>query len=131
MEAFKFSDNTFSVDIAGVTLKADAAEVELEISKCHKNVLEVCERVVSGGAEHEEIKKTITYVMNTLDNTFGNGISKAIFSSIPKISLHDCVDVLMYIIAGINEFESAKKDLYRSYKNKPQYGTDTNEYPER
>ena len=115
MKKFEFSNNDLSFEICGNTLTADAAIVELEISAAQKKILEFASKIRKGEAEKAEIEDCIKFAVDKLDKAFGKGTSEAIFKD-RAISLHDCLDVVVYIIAVANEFEENKQVDYDNLK---------------
>ena len=115
MKKFEFSNNDLSFEICGNTFTGDAAIVELEISAAQKKILEFAAKIRKGEAEKAEIEDCIKFTIDKLDKAFGKGTSEAIFKD-RAISLHDCLDVVVYIIAVANEFEENKQADYDNLK---------------
>ena len=115
MKKFEFQNNDISIDIMGTMLVADAAVVECEISAAHKLISDFGAKVMSGNASKKEIEGVMQESLEKIDSAFGAGTSERIFKE-STISYHDVCDVVCYILAACNEFESEKQNLYKSFK---------------
>lgn len=114
MKKFEFQNNNISVEINGVKLSCDAAEGECEITAAKNDLVEFSDKIIEGKADKKEIKKHIEFTLNKIDNVFGEGSSQRIFKD-RVVSLHDCTDVVSYVLACFNDFEKSKKELYDSF----------------
>ncbi len=116
MKKFEFQSNEITIEMLGVTLKADAAEAECEISAAHKLISDFGARVMRGEVEKKEIEGVMKEALIKIDNAFGEGASERLFEK-HTISYHDICDVICYILAVCNEFEANKQALYSSFRS--------------
>lgn len=115
MRKFEFSTKEFEVDIAGVKLGGDAEMIKLEIIKAHNALVKFSEKVLSGTAERNEIAEQISAFCESLDAAFGDNTAKEIFGG-RAANIHDCVDIAVYIMSALNEYETDKRNEQESYK---------------
>ncbi len=117
MKKFEFQKNTFETEICGVTLAADVTKAEIEISRAQKNLVSFAKKITAGEATENEIADKITKTCQSINKAFGKGTAEKIFAG-RTVSLHDCMDVVFYIVAAMNQFENSKRNLYRSFGKK-------------
>lgn len=115
MKKFEFQNNEITIEMLGLTLKADAAEAECEVSAAHKLISDFGAKVMSGKAEKKEIEGVMQEALVKIDNAFGEGTSAELFKN-RTVSYHDVCDVICYISSACNEFEANKKELYESFR---------------
>ena len=114
MKKFEFQKNHFKTEIAGVELSGDPAEIEIEISKAHKELIAFSDKITAGEAEQDEIEKVMETALEHVDRAFGDGTCEKIFRD-RVVSFHDCLDVVVFLIAALNNFESEKKKMYKAF----------------
>lgn len=117
MKKFEFQKNIFETEICGVILAADVTKAEVEISRAQKKLVSFAEKITAGEATENEISDKIMETCQSIDKAFGKGTAEKIFAE-RTISLHDCMDVVFYVVAALNQFEDGKQDLYKSFGKK-------------
>lgn len=115
MRRFEFSTTEFEVDIAGVRLGGDAEMIKIDIINAHSELVKFSEKVLAGKAERADIATQISDFCTKLDSAFGEGTAKEIFDG-RTANLHDCVDIAVYIMTALNEYEEKKRAEQESYK---------------
>lgn len=115
MRRFEFSTTGFEVDIAGVKLGGDAEMIKIDIINAHNELVKFSEKVLAGKAERAELEEQIGGFCSRLDSAFGEGAASEIFNG-RAANLHDCVDIAVYIMTALNEYEEKKRSEQESYK---------------
>ena len=114
---FELQENYFKTEIAGVELSGNPTLIEIEISKAHKELIAFSDKISAGDAEYDEIGGVIGTALNHVDKAFGCGTCEKIFRDFGDrlVSFHDCLDVVVFLIAALNNFESEKEQLYKAF----------------
>ena len=115
MKRFEFSTTEFEVDIAGVKLGGDAEMIKIDIINAHNELVKFSEKVLAGKAERTDIATQISDFCARLDSAFGDGAASEIFGG-KTANLHDCVDIAVYIMTALNEYEAKKRNEQESYR---------------
>ena len=115
MKTFEFGNNMLTVSIHNTEFTRDPAEVEVAFSAARKAILDFNEKLNRGEATRTDIEETIGEIMILIDEGLGAGASNRIFSGMDAVSLHDCGDVVTYVLTCTNEFENRKKGEYSGY----------------
>lgn len=116
MKEFKFGNNMLTVNIDNTEFIRDPAVVEVAFSAARKTILDFNEKLNRGEANRETIEETIGEILILIDEGLGAGASERIFSGLKSVSLHDCGDIVTYVLACTAEFENQKQGEYNGYR---------------
>lgn len=122
MKEFRFGNNMLTMNIDNTEFTCDPAAVEAAFSAARKTILNFNEKLNQGEANRDTIEETIGEILILIDEGLGAGASERIFASRKTVSLHDCGDVVTYVLSCTAEFENRKQGEYNGYQaqNRPQ-----------
>ena len=114
MNKFEFINSDIEIEINGEVLCAEVTHAEVEMTAARKLIISFSEKITAGEASSGEIESTIAEVCKKIDTAFGKKSAERIFKD-RAVSIHNCLNVVVYIISRLNEFEEGVKSKISSY----------------
>lgn len=110
---FVFKDNNLKLDIAGNIFELDTTDVELirRIQEFSREAQQIAQAMTEKDDYAEALEDTIRFCLDTIDNILGEGSSEKIFTG-RKVGLLDCLDVIQFITAEVNEDRASRFQVY-------------------
>ncbi len=112
---FTFEENKITLSINGNQFTGDPAEIEVAMTAARKSIFDFNDILTKGTADKKDIEECIGEVVILIEEAFGNGACNKIFGD-KAISLHDCSDVVIYVLSKTNLFEGKKAKVYEGYQ---------------
>ena len=91
---------------------------DVNVNAARKKLIEFNDKLVMGEATEKDVKNIITAVVSDLENVLGKGEIGVIFAD-KAISVHDVMDLVVYISAVAEDFERQKGDKYNVLRQNP------------
>lgn len=98
----------------GAVLEGDVTEVSVEIASAQKKIIEFSQLIVCGAAATADIEESIGFILKKIDGAFGDGSAEKIFAG-RKVSFHDCINAVRFIISEINRADAKMAGIYGEY----------------
>ena len=115
---FEILKNTIQIEAGNKIYEADPVMAEVNVNAARKKLIEFNDKLVMGEATEEDVKNIITAVVSDLENVLGKGEIGIIFAD-KAISVHDVMDLVVYISAVAEDFERQKGDKYNVLRQNP------------
>lgn len=115
---FEISRNTIKIEIENKTYEVEPVMAEVNVNAARKKLVEFNEKLVAGEATPEDVKNVIDEIVQKIENVLGKGEVGVIFAD-KAISVHDVMDLVMYISAVAEDFERQKGDKYNVQRQNP------------
>lgn len=116
--AFEINKNILTLEIGNESFTVDPAIAEIHANAARKIILTFNDKMTSGDATTEDIEEAIAKVIEKLECILGDGAIGKIFKEAP-ISLHDIMDLDMYILGVAGNFEEKKASAYQRIAQNP------------
>lgn len=113
VKKFEFKNNDLELDIAGNKFYLDTTNPTLieKVLEFAKEAEAKAEELKNKDDYVEELKTTIQFCLEAIDNILGEGSSEMIFQG-RKVGLFDALDVLNYIIQSVKK---GREDKFKEY----------------
>lgn len=113
VKKFEFKNNDLELDIAGNKFCLDTTDPTLieKVLEFAKEAEAKAEELKNKDDYVEELKTTIQFCLEAIDNILGEGSSEMIFQG-RKVGLFDALDVLNYIIQSVKK---GREDKFKEY----------------
>lgn len=115
---FEILKNTIQIEAGNKIYEVDPVMAEVNVNAARKKLIEFNDKLVMGEATENDVKNIITAVVADLENVLGKGEIGVIFAD-KAISVHDVMDLVVYISAVAEDFERQKGDKYNVLRQNP------------
>lgn len=115
---FEILKNTIQIETGNKIYEVDPVMAEVNVNAARKKLIEFNDKLVMGEATEKDVKNIITAVVADLENVLGKGEIGIIFAD-KAISVHDVMDLVVYISAVAEDFERQKGDKYNVLRQNP------------
>ena len=115
---FEILKNTIQIEAGNKIYEVDPVMAEVNVNAARKKLIEFNDKLVIGEATEKDVKNIITAVVADLENVLGKGEIGIIFAD-KAISVHDVMDLVVYISAVAEDFERQKGDKYNVLRQNP------------
>lgn len=115
---FEILKNTIQIEAGNKIYEVDPVMAEVNVNAARKKLIEFNDKLVMGEATEKDVKNIITAVVADLENVLGKGEIGVIFAD-KAISVHDVMDLVVYISAVAEDFERQKGDKYNVLRQNP------------
>lgn len=115
---FEILKNTIQIEAGNKIYEVDPVMAEVNVNAARKKLIEFNDKLVMGEATEKDVKNIITAVVADLENVLGKGEIGIIFAD-KSISVHDVMDLVVYISAVAEDFERQKGDKYNVLRQNP------------
>lgn len=115
---FEILKNTIQIEAGNKIYEVDPVMAEVNVNAARKKLIEFNDKLVMGEATEKDVKNIITAVVADLENVLGKGEIGIIFAD-KAISVHDVMDLVVYISAVAEDFERQKGDKYNVLRQNP------------
>lgn len=115
---FEILKNTIQIEAGNKIYEVDPVMAEVNVNAARKKLIEFNDKLVMGEATEKDVKNIITAVVADLENVLGKGEIGIIFTD-KAISVHDVMDLVVYISAVAEDFERQKGDKYNVLRQNP------------
>lgn len=115
---FEILKNTIQIEAGNKIYEVDPVMAEVSVNAARKKLIEFNDKLVMGEATEKDVKNIITAVVADLENVLGKGEIGIIFAD-KAISVHDVMDLVVYISAVAEDFERQKGDKYNVLRQNP------------
>ena len=115
---FEILKNTIQIEAGNKIYEVDPVMAEVNVNAARKKLIEFNDKLVMGEATEKDVKNIITAVVSDLENVLGKGEIGVIFAD-KAISVHDVMDLVVYISAVAEDFERQKGDKYNVLRQNP------------
>mgnify|MGYP006863341842 CR=1 FL=1 len=115
---FEILKNTIQIEAGNKIYEIDPVMAEVNVNAARKKLIEFNDKLVMGEATEKDVKNIITAVVADLENVLGKGEIGIIFAD-KAISVHDVMDLVVYISAVAEDFERQKGDKYNVLRQNP------------
>ena len=115
---FEILKNTIQIEAGNKIYEVDPVMAEVNVNAARKKLIEFNDKLVMGEATEKDVKNIITAVVADLENVLGKGEIGIIFAD-KAISVHDVMELVVYISAVAEDFERQKGDKYNVLRQNP------------
>ena len=115
---FEILKNTIQIEAGNKIYEVDPVMAEVNVNAARKKLIEFNDKLVMGEATEKDVKNIIKAVVADLENVLGKGEIGIIFAD-KAISVHDVMDLVVYISAVAEDFERQKGDKYNVLRQNP------------
>ena len=115
---FEILKNTIQIEAGNKIYEVDPVMAEVNVNAARKKLIEFNDKLVMCEATEKDVKNIITAVVADLENVLGKGEIGVIFAD-KAISVHDVMDLVVYISAVAEDFERQKGDKYNVLRQNP------------
>lgn len=115
---FKINQNTIKIEAGNEVFEADPAIAEIYVNAARKEILQFNNKMVAGDASEKDVEDTIKKTAESIEKVLGKGSVNKIFGD-KAVSLHDIIDLNMYILSVTESFEGKKASEYKRMSENP------------